>query len=191
MCAAGKIIKVKSKHFRALGANWIHRDWKIKIWKKMDSFYRGQENNILLHFHFQVFWTQNYCWNRFSHTKAIFNEDLWLWLFVIRTLSIRFPFSVWTHASRERSWGQSLHTNNPASSYTCSCLLSFPSVVASSPLRASLCGTSQGSRFVIHSTLSSLSSAQWGSSLSGLWRAANDTGISFTILTALKRKYFW
>lgn len=127
--------KVKSKHFRALRANWIHGNWKIKTWKKMDSFYRGQENNILLHFILRFFWTQNYCWNRFQSYKSNIWWGSMALVFVIRTLSIKISFfSVDTCQQRNAVRDQSLHTNNPTSSYTCSCLPSFPSAVTSPPL---------------------------------------------------------
>ena len=75
-------------------------------------------------------------------------------VFIIRTLS-KISFSgVDTCQHRNAVGEQSLHTNNPTSSCTCSSpIISFSRDITS--FRAGLCGTCQGPRVVIHSTLSS------------------------------------
>ena len=109
----------------------------------MDSFCRGQENNIFLHF---MKWR-----NTPFHCPVFLDSKLLLksfptiqkkYLTRICGFSIRnqdsvykdFFFNVDTCQHRNAVGEQPLHTNNPTSSCTCSHLPSFPSVVTSPPL---------------------------------------------------------
>jgi hypothetical protein len=132
--------KIKSKHFRALGANWIHGNWKIKDLGKIWSFYRGQENNVCLHF-MKFIWTSNSSWDISKHTKTLFIR-LTLLVFVIRSNAKDFQFNVdwcntWIQLVSNRYVRISnIFTNCPH--------LPPPSGTDTAPSRVSFCGSIHG-----------------------------------------------